>query len=147
MRLLAAMANGGWLASSLPAWHRFRRALKAPAATQDALLRKLLAANAETAYGREFRFGEIQCYEQFRERVPVVEYEGLAPWIQRIRKGEANVLTRESVIALAPTSGSSSARKLIPHTAALQSEFNAAIGPWLVDLCRQHPGVPLGCAY
>jgi hypothetical protein len=36
---------------------------------------------------------------------------------------------------------------LIPFTAGLQSELNAAIAPWLVDLARRHPGVLGGPAY
>src|SRR2546426_7503148 len=65
----------------------------------------------------------------------------------RIRQGEANVLTHAPVTHLIPTGGSTGARKLIPFTAGLQREFNAAIGPWLVDLQRQSPGVIGGPAY
>jgi hypothetical protein len=67
--------------------------------------------------------------------------------VERIRRGELNVLTREPVKHLVPTSGSTGARKLIPFTAGLQSEFNAAIGPWLLDLQRQFPALLGGPAY
>src|SRR6202007_3158193 len=80
-------------------------------------------------------------------RVPLAEYEALVPWIERIKRGEANVLTQEPVTHLVPTSGSTGARKLIPFTTGLQCEFNAAIGPWLVDLQRQWPGLIGGPAY
>src|SRR3954464_9892618 len=138
MNLAAALANCAWLAGSLPAWRRFGAALEKPAETQQNLLRNLLADHAVAFYGRKFCFAEIRSYEQFRERVPVVDYEQLEPWISRICKGETQVLTNRPVTRLVPTSGSSGARKLIPFTAQLQGEFNAAIGPWLVDLWRQH---------
>ena len=147
MKPIAALANCAWLTASLPAWLRFRRALGRPAETQQRILGSLLNANAGSAYGRAHGFGEIRSYAEFRERVPVADYEDLEPWIARIMRGEAGVLTREPVTRLVPTSGSSGGRKLIPFTAAFQNEINAAIGPWMVDLCREHPSVPFGPAY
>lgn len=147
MNAVAAVANGAWLASSLPAWHRYRRALENPAATQARILRQLLASNAASAYGRAHGFGEIQTPAQFQARVPIVAYDDLEPWIRRIMRGEEAVLSTAPVTRLLPTSGSSGARKLIPFTAPLQREFNAAIGPWMVDLARSHSAVPLGPSY
>lgn len=143
----AALANGAWLAASVPAWLRFRRALRQPAEAQSAILRGLLARNADTAYGRAHGFGEIRDYGQFRERVPVVDYDALQPWIARLMRGEPGVLTREQVTRLVPTSGSTGGRKLIPFTAALQRELNAAIGPWMLDLFQEHPRIAPGPAY
>jgi len=143
----AALANVAWLAGSLPAWHRFRQAVRRPEQGQRAVLHRLLARNADCAFGRAHRFSTIRSYEDFRERVPLATYECLEPWIERIARGEASVLTSEPVLRLLPTSGSTGARKLIPFTASLQEEFNAAVGPWIVDLCQQHPSVPLGPAY
>ena len=143
----AALANAAWLATSIPEWQRFRRALRHPAEAQADILRRLLASNADSAYGRAHSCEKIRSYEQFRERVPIVDYDDLAPWIARIVRGEKSVLTCEPVRHLVPTSGSTGGRKLIPYTASFQRELNRAIGPWMVDLCRQHPSVPLGPAY
>jgi len=145
--MIAALANGVWLGSNLPAWMRFRQALKEPATAQDAVLQRLLRENAECAFGKAHGFGGIRGYDEFRDRVPITDYEALEPWIARIRQGENSVLTTEPVTRLVPTSGSSGARKLIPFTNTLQREFNAAIGPWMVDLCWEHPGVAMGPAY
>lgn len=143
----AAFANAAWLASNLPAWNRFRRALHEPEKTQREILQDLIASNADCAFGRAHGFGAIRSYEEFRDRVPVADYESGEPWISRIMRGEQNVLTSEPVTRLLPTSGSSSGRKLIPFTAGFQRELNAAIGPWMVDLFLQHPTVALGSAY
>lgn len=143
----AALANAAWLAASVPAWQRFRRALERPEETQRGILRRLLADNAVSAYGRAHGFGDIRSYEQFCERVPIVGYDALEPWVARIMRGEKSVLTREPVTRLVPTSGSTGGRKLIPFTAGLQREFSAAIGPWMLDLCRTHPAVACGPAY
>jgi hypothetical protein len=147
MNFKAAIANSLWFASNLPALMRFQRALNHPAKTQMQLLHGYIAQNADTAYGKAHGFGEIKTYEEFSRRVPMVNYDDLRPWIERIMRGENHVLTSEPVTHLIPTSGSSGARKLIPFTVSLQREFNRAIGPWVADIYRQHPSVALGTAY
>jgi hypothetical protein len=147
MLLKATIANCLWAASNLPAYLRFRRAVREPQFAQRRKLRALITRNANTAFGKAHGFDEIRGYKDFTRRVPLSDYSAFEPWIDRIRRGEKNVLTREPVTHLVPTSGSTGARKLIPFTAGLQREFNAALGPWLVDLARQHPGLIGGPAY
>jgi len=143
----AAIANALWSASNLPAYVRFCRALDHPEPVQTQKLRSFLKQNARTAFGKAHQFEKISSYKEFTARVPLADYESFVPWIDRIMRGEANVLTQESVTHLVPTSGSRGARKLVPFTCGLQDEFNAAIGPWLVDLQRQQPGLIGGPAY
>ncbi|EEF61888.1 GH3 auxin-responsive promoter [Pedosphaera parvula Ellin514] len=100
-----------------------------------------------TAFGKAHGFQDIQSYTDFAEKVPLTDYDALLPWIDRIRQGEQCVLTNEPVTHLVPTSGTTGARKLIPFTKGLQREFNAAIGPWLIDLQSQAPGLLGGPAY
>ena len=147
MNPATASAYGAWFAASLPAWRRFKRALRRPEEAQRQNLCRLLARNAGSAYGSEHSFGTIRSYEEFRGRVPIVDYAGLEPWIARIMRGERAVLTREPVTRLVPTSGSTGGRKLIPFTAGFQEELNAAIGPWLADLVLRQPRAFLGPAY
>ncbi|HXA79779.1 MAG TPA: GH3 auxin-responsive promoter family protein [Opitutaceae bacterium] len=143
----ATAANAVWLAASLPASRRFRHALAHPDEVQWRLLRSQLVRNARCAYGRAHGFGEIRNYAEFARRVPIVNYDDCESWIRRIMRGEQSVLTEEPVTHLAPTSGSSGARKLIPFNTSLQRSFSTAIGPWMVDLCQQHPSIILGPAY
>ncbi len=147
MHLTATIANTVWSASNLPAYARFRRALPRPEIAQQRRLRRYLEHNAQTAFGKAHGFDTIRGYEEFARRVPLADYDSLAPWITRIRSGETKVLTDGQVTHLIPTSGSTGARKLIPFTAGLQREFDAAIGTWLVDLQRQLPGILGGPAY
>jgi len=143
----ATIANSLWIGSSFPAWRKFQRALHQPAEGQQGLLRRMLAVNEDCAYGRAHGFGEIKSYEDFARLVPLVDYEDLKPWIDRIRRGESRVLTTEAVTHLIPTSGSTGARKLIPFTAGLQQQFDMAISPWMVGLARQQPSILFGPAY
>lgn len=147
MNLAATAVNTAWLGASLPAWWRFRRAVHDPATAQARHLRRLLADHADTAYGRAHGFATISSYEEFARRVPLIGYAELEPWIARILAGESAVLTRDEVTHLVPTSGSTSGRKLIPFTSGLQREFNAALGPWIVDLFRRTPSLVGGPAY
>jgi hypothetical protein len=147
MNTRVALANAAWLASSLPSAFRFRKALSDPGGAQRELLARFLHRNGRCAYGRSYGFGEIRDYAGFASRVPLVGYDELAPWISRIRSGEQGVLLDEHVSHLLPTSGSSGPRKLIPFGASLQRGFNAALGPWMVDLYRRIPALALGPAF
>ena len=147
MKWPATIANSAWVGSSLPAWRAFRRALHRPAETQWNLLRNLLANNSDCDYGRAHGFGRIKDYADFARRVPLVDYENLVPWIDRIREGDQGGLTAAKVTHLIPTSGSTGARKLIPFTRQLQGQFNRAIDPWITDLALRQPQMLLGPAY
>jgi hypothetical protein len=103
------------------------------------LLRAYLHRNADTAFGREYGFTNISDISTYQQRVPVVSYEGIAPWVERIAKGEPRVLTTEPVKVLERTSGGYGRDKLIPYTESLLTEFSAATNPWIFDLYRQRP--------
>lgn len=147
MKWSATIANSLWLASSLGDWRRFKRALDRPEETQLGLLKSLLASNRDCEFGLRHGFSSISTYREFAQRVPLSDYESVQPWIDRLRAGESNLLTSDRVTRLIPTSGTTSGRKLIPFTNALQREFDQAIGPWIVDLVRQRPRIVGGPAY
>jgi hypothetical protein len=79
--------------------------------------------------------------------VPVRDYDAFAPYIDRIVTGQPTVMTSAPVLRLVPSSGSTRAAKLIPHTTELQREFNRAIDPWIADLFVRDPRLAGGCAY
>jgi GH3 auxin-responsive promoter len=145
--MIAAAANLAWFASHAGAARRFSRQLRNPDATQAGRLQELLQRHATSAFGRLHGFAGIRSAAEFSARVPLSTYDDLEPWIDRIRQGESAVLTSDPVTHLVPTSGSSSACKLIPFTAGLQREFDAAIGAWIADLYGRHPASLLGPSY
>jgi GH3 auxin-responsive promoter len=125
----------------------FDRAAVDPRATQWILLSQILAANAETDFGRTHGFADIRSINQFRAQVPVRPYEEFRPWLNRVAGGEAGVLTSEAVIAFEETGGSTSGGKLIPYTASSLLAFRAAVLPWLAALADRRPGAFAGKAY
>jgi len=141
------IANTMWKLASLPAAQRFSRALGQPQATQRKLLQQFLKKNASSQYGVKHGYGSIRTVEEFQQQTPIVSYEDLLPWVQRIVDGEQNVLTAEPVQMMEATSGSTTARKLIPYTASLRREFQSAVGAWMVDLYRSFPLLQSGRQY
>lgn len=129
----------GWTASLAPARARFERARRDPERVALAYLRRLVRENAETAYGRAHRFEGVRDLSTWRRAVPVVRHEALAPWIERVARGEPRVLTAAPVRMLERTGGSTSTGKLIPYTSGLLADFAAATGPWLFDLHARNP--------
>ena len=131
--------NLAWALARRASVLRFRAGLGDPQRTQDRWLKAFLRANASTAYGRAHGYAAITSVAQFHERVPVVTYEALAPWIERIEGGEREVLTAAPVLVFERTSGSVKGPKHIPYTDGLLSDFGAATGPWLDDLAYAFP--------
>jgi hypothetical protein len=147
MSALVTLANIVTAAGASPARARFAAALRDPAAAQQSILMRTLRANADTAYGRAHGFASIRDEREFAARVPLVTFDELDSWMDRVAAGETNVLTRDAVRFMEPTSGSSGFLKLIPYTSALQSQFSAAVMPWLFDLLTQRPALVRGRAY
>ena len=94
-----------------------RRALR-PAATQQAVLEALVREGAGTAFGREHGLGEVRTHAELVQAVPLRDYEGFRPWIERIIAGEADVLWPGKPLYLCKTSGTTSGAKYIPITRA-----------------------------
>jgi hypothetical protein len=143
----ATLANAAWLAHSLDGARRFARALENPQVAQEAWLKRQLARHAKSDFGRAHDFAAIRNAADFARRVPLTDYAGVTPHIERILRGERDVLSCGRVTHLAPTSGSTGARKLIPFSASLQQGFSAGVGPWMLDLARRRPGIAGGPAY
>ncbi|WBV55512.1 GH3 auxin-responsive promoter family protein [Chryseobacterium daecheongense] len=81
---------------------------------QEKLLLSLIDTAKKTLFGREHQFENIQSVQDFQEKVPVSDYEDLKPYIERVKKGQANILWPETPQYFAKTSGTTSGSKYIP---------------------------------
>jgi hypothetical protein len=97
-------------------WRPLERMAHRPDAAQQQLLRSLLFANRHTRFGIEHGFDGIANASEFRDRVPVQDYETLRPYINDQRRTGAQALTAESPVFYAQTSGSTGTPKYIPIT-------------------------------
>ncbi|MGI6207265.1 MAG: GH3 family domain-containing protein [Anaerolineae bacterium] len=95
-------------------WHE---GVANPAATQEAVLSRLLQGYAQTGYGREHGAQSIGSIEEYRRRFPVMTYETYEPLIRRVMGGETELLLYEEPIGWAITRGSTKgSSKFIPMT-------------------------------
>ncbi|WP_264520027.1 GH3 auxin-responsive promoter family protein [Flavobacterium sp. N1994] len=87
-----------------------------PIATQQKVLSELLATAKETQFGRDHDFSKIKSFEDFAKQVPIRDYEELRPYVDRVVKGEEDILWIGKPIYFAKTSGTTSGAKYIPLT-------------------------------
>ncbi len=91
---------------------------KNPELVQDKVFRSLINYAKNTLFAQEHNFNSIlkkYSYAEFQENVPIRSYENLAPYIERIRKGEHNLLWHSDIKWFAQSSGTTSDKsKFIP---------------------------------
>ncbi|WP_144281510.1 GH3 auxin-responsive promoter family protein [Chryseobacterium echinoideorum] len=81
---------------------------------QEQLLLSLVQHAEKTLFGRTHGFEDIRSVEDFQNRVPVADYEDLKPYIEKVKKGQRNILWTETPEYFAKTSGTTSGAKYIP---------------------------------
>ena len=87
-----------------------------PEATQKKVFQELILEAKHTAFGEDHHFDQINTYEDFAAQVPVRDYEDLKAYIDRVVKGEKDVLWKGKPLYFAKTSGTTSGAKYIPLT-------------------------------
>lgn len=87
-----------------------------PLETQTKVFQKILSKGRNTIFGKDHHFNEVDTYKEFKEAVPVSDYEDLNPYIQKIIDGERDVLWPGVPQYFATTSGTTSGTKYIPVT-------------------------------
>ncbi len=88
-----------------------------PEEVQQEQLKKLIESAKATTFGKDFHFNSISGFQDFANRVPVRDYEGVRPYVERLRKGESNLLWPGDIKWFAKSSGTTSTKsKFIPVT-------------------------------
>ena len=87
-----------------------------PVATQQKVFLNLIRTAAKTQFGNDHQFDTIKTFTDFANKVPVRDYEALKPYVDRVVKGEPNVLWKGKPLYFAKTSGTTSGAKYIPLT-------------------------------
>ena len=117
MSRLAAALSRGALALAQGRHHRsLMNGAEAPEKVQADLLRRILARNADTEFGRAHHFSRIAGTEDYRRAVPVQTYEDLRPLIERQELTGERCLTEERPLYYQRTSGTVGTPKNIPLT-------------------------------
>jgi len=95
--------------------HDIELFMKYPIEVQEELIRGLVGRAQNTFFGKKYNFASIKNSREFKERVPISSYEDLFPYINRLLKGEQNILWPNNIKWFAKSSGTTNDRsKFIP---------------------------------
>lgn len=88
---------------------------KNPLDAQREVLQDLVTSAQYTEFGRQYNFSNLFTVRDFKEAIPIHEYEDLKPYIERIMGGEQNILWNTPIYWFAKSSGTTSDKsKFIP---------------------------------
>ena len=95
--------------------HQIELFMKYPHDVQHETLRKLILAAKDTEWGKLHNYQDIQHPAHFKEMVPLQDYDTLKPYIDRVRRGEQNIIWNTDIKWFAKSSGTTSDKsKFIP---------------------------------
>ncbi len=116
-----------------------------PLKTQREWLFSTLRREAGTAFGRDFHFASIRSVADFRRHVPILKYENLEPYIERVKNGETEALFhRQKVLMLSMTSGTVGARKYLPVTKRFVKTHQRGWYLWGLGAFSAYPHLCMG---
>jgi hypothetical protein len=87
-----------------------------PVESQNEIFKNLIASAKKTQFGIDHSFASIQTIADFQKNVPIRDYEDLKPYVERVVKGESDILWPGKPLYFAKTSGTTSGAKYIPLT-------------------------------
>ena len=87
---------------------------KYPDLVQSEQFDNLIKTARNTVWGRMYDYASIRSYEDFASRIPIQNYEKIKPFVDRIMKGETNILWPEKIKWMAKSSGTTDKSKFVP---------------------------------
>ena len=81
---------------------------------QEKLLLSLVKTAEKTLFGREHQFENIKNVQDYQNQVQIADYEDLKPYIEKVKRGQRDILWTETPEYFAKTSGTTSGSKYIP---------------------------------
>jgi hypothetical protein len=124
------------------AW-KFRKALENPQVAQQRVQAAIFKSLTGSEYGKALGVRSLTDWQ----KIPIVDYTDLEPWIERQKQTLAPLLTPEPVLFYERTSGSRGAAKWIPYTRSLRRSFSHLFAIWAQDLIQHGPAFSTGKVY
>jgi len=94
-------------------WHD---SLENPAESQRKVLSQLVAEYGKTRYGQNHGAFDVETAEDFRANFPTIDYFGLVPHLEEVRKGDYATILPEPPQCWVMTRGSTGPAKVLPAT-------------------------------
>lgn len=121
--------------------HQIELFLKYPAEVQTEWFNKLIASARDTEWGKKYGYASIRNYREYCERVPLQQYEDIKPYVDRLVKGEQNILWPTEIKWFAKSSGTTGDKsKFIPVSKEALEDCHYKGGKDLLSLyVHNHP--------
>lgn len=125
--------------------HQIELFMKYPLDVQEEWLHSLIASSKYTEWGKLYDYKSILTVNQFKERVPLQNYDTLKPYIERMLKGEQNILWPSEIKWFAKSSGTTSDRsKFIPVSEEALEECHFKGGKDMLSIyCNNRPNTQI----
>jgi hypothetical protein len=94
--------------------HQIELFIKYPLDVQQEWMYSLVKDAANTEFGKKYHFSDIKNYTQFKNQLPLTDYDSLKPYIERTRRGEQNLLWHSDIKWFAKSSGTTDKSKFLP---------------------------------
>lgn len=113
-----------------------------PLEVQKEVFKSLIGAAKDTAWGKKHGYSGINNYEDYRSRVPLQEYHHIKPYVDRLIKGDQNLLWPTEIQWFAKSSGTTGDRsKFIPISQESLSDCHYKAGKDVLSIyCYNNPG-------
>jgi len=110
-----------------------------PIDVQKETLNLLIEAAKQTEFGKKHHFSSIESYADFKKHIPLQSYESLKPYIDRLKKGEQNLLWNSEVLWFAKSSGTTGqTSKYIPVSKEALENCHYRGGKDLLGMYYEH---------
>ncbi len=121
--------------------HQMELFMKYPVEVQEDVRKRLVESARNTEWGKRYGYSSLQSADDFRERVPVSTYEQLQPYIDRVMRGEQQVLWPSDIRWFAKSSGTTNDRsKFIPVSEEALEDCHYKAGKDLLSMyCNLNP--------
>lgn len=125
--------------------HQIELFMKYPLDVQQEWLNSLVSSAQNTEWGKMYDYKTILTPAQFKERVPIQNYDTLKPYIERMLKGEQNILWPSEIKWFAKSSGTTSDRsKFIPVSQEALDECHFKGGKDMISIyCNNRPNTQM----
>ncbi|MGB1018761.1 MAG: GH3 auxin-responsive promoter family protein [Chitinophagales bacterium] len=112
---------------------------KYPLEVQNDLFHELIYKAKNTVWGKEHQYAKIKSIADFKNQVPIQNYDSLKPYIEKVRAGEQNILWHSEVKWFAQSSGTTAGKsKFIPVSKESLEQCHFKGGKDLMSIFLNH---------
>jgi len=111
---------------------------------REKTLSKIIKEVGDSEYGMAIGLDRVKNFVDFQRYIPLVTYEDLEPYIERMLNGHPRILSRSPVVVWASTSGPDSKPKLVPYTESFIRMYKRANFRLFKQIFLHYPEVFLG---